>query len=235
MTIRQDIQSYAPGSIVELFELDATSIGGDVTRFHNGQNALSQPVVWQGSTYNPFPIEATGFEYNGKGQLPRPTLRIANVTGLLGALVRSYNDLLGAKVTRRRTLVKYLDAVNFPGGVNPTADPTASMPDDVYYIDRKATENKVLIEFELAASFDVAGVQIPLRTVQQGTCTWSYRVNDISSGCRWTGTTYYDANDNPVGSAALDVCGKRLSSCKARFGATNPLPFGGFPAVGLTR
>ena len=31
---------------------------------------------------------------------------------------------------------------------------------------------------------------------------------------------------------ADDVCGKRLSSCKARFGATNSLPFGGFPGLG---
>ena len=234
MPIKQDIQSLAPGAIVELFELDATSIGGTVVRFHNGLNGLSAPVVWQGNTYQPFPIEAQGFEYSGKGTLPRPTLRVANVTGLLGALVRSMDDLLGAKVTRKRTLAKYLDAVNFAGGTNATADPTAAMPDEVFYVDRKATENAVLIEFELAASFDCAGVMIPLRTVQQGTCPWQYRLLDESSGCSWTGSTYFNADDQPVASAGQDVCGRRLSSCKARFG-TAPLPFGGFPGVGLTR
>ncbi len=30
-------------------------------------------------------------------------------------------------------------------------------------------------------------------------------------------------------------CGKRLASCKARFGENNPLPFGAFPSVGLIR
>jgi len=29
-----------------------------------------------------------------------------------------------------------------------------------------------------------------------------------------------------------DVCGKRVSSCKARFGANNEIPFGSFPSVG---
>lgn len=234
MTIKQDIQSLAAGALVELFELDASTLGAGITRFHNGVNQLQTAIVWQGNTYQPFPIEATGFEYSGKGTLPRPTLRVANVTGLLGALVRSYDDLLGAKVTRKRTMAKYLDAVNFPGGTNSTADPTAAMPDEIYLVDRKATENAVMIEFELAASFDCAGVMIPLRTVQQGTCPWQYRLLDESSGCSWTGTTYYDADDNPVGSAGLDVCGRRLSSCKRRFG-NSPLPFGGFPGVGLTR
>lgn len=235
MTIQQDIQRLEPGRMIELFELDATTLGGDVLRFHNGTNELRAPVVWQGLTYSPFPVEASGFEYSGKGRLPRPTLRVANVTGLLGALVRTYDDLVGARLTRRRTLAKYLDAINFPGGTNPTADPTAGMPDDVYFIDRKATENRVLIEFELAASFDVAGVMIPLRVVSQGTCSWDYRVNDgVASACAWTGTSYFNADDQPVGSAAQDVCGKRLSSCKARFG-TSKIPFGAFPGVGLSR
>lgn len=234
MGIKADLQSLEPGSMVELFELDATSLGGDLLRFHNGVNQLAQPIVWQGNTYSPFPVEAAGFEYSGKGALPRPVLRVANVTGLLGALVRSMDDLLGAKVTRKRTLAKYLDAVNFNGSVNPTADPTASLPDEVYFIDQKTSENKVMVEFALAASFDCVGVMIPLRTVQQGTCPWQYRTLDEASGCSWTGTTYFDATDAPVATAAQDVCGRRLSSCKARFG-NNPLPFGGFPGVGLTR
>lgn len=231
MTIQADLQQLAPNSIVELFELDCTTLGGTVLRFHNGKNALGSDVVWNGNTYSAFPIEASGFEFRGKGQLPRPTLRVANVTGLLGALVRSYQDLVGAKLTRRRTLVKYLDAVNFPGGTNPSADPSAALPDDVYFIDRKATENKVLIEFELAAAFDVTGVQLPRRVVVQNICSWRYR----GAECGYTGATYLDTNDQPVGTLEQDVCGKRLSSCKARFGQFAELPFGGFPAAGLTR
>lgn len=35
-----------------------------------------------------------------------------------------------------------------------------------------------------------------------------------------------------TGNALDDVCGKRLSSCKARFGETAELPFGSFPSLG---
>lgn len=228
--ITQDIQTLSPGALVELFEIDATTIGGDVVRFHNGVNALGNDVVWQGNTYLRFPIEASGFQYTGKGQLPRPKLTLANVTGLLGALVRVYQDLIGAKLTRRRTLLKYLDAANFADG-NPSADPTAAFPDEVYFIDRKATENKLLVEFELSAAFDVAGVTLPRRYVVQNVCPWKYR----SAECSYSGTNYFDQNDHPVATLELDICGKRLSSCKCRFGQYSALPFGGFPGAGLFR
>ena len=231
MTIQQDLQKLQAMQLIELFELDATTAGGTLVRFHNGTNGLNSAVTWQGLIYTPFPVEASGFEFTGRGQLPRPTLRVANATGLMGALVRSYQDLVGSKLTRRRTLMKYLDAVNFSGGTNPTADPTAYLPDDVFYIDRKASENKIQIEFELAAAFDVSGVTLPRRYVVQNVCPWKYRGGE----CGYTGTTHFNSNDAPVGTLALDVCGKRLSSCKARFGQYAELPFGGFPAAGLVR
>lgn len=251
MSITQDIQTLQPGHIVELFELDCTPVGGGVLRFHNGANELGANVVWQGNEYTKYPIEATGFQFSGKGTLPRPVLRVANITGVLGALVSTYQDLVGCKLTRRRTLLKYLDSVNFASIVppitlsldftvqsyqvffdgNPTADPTAALPDDVYFIDRKASENKVQIEFELAAAFDVTGVQLPRRFIVQNVCSWAYRGGE----CGYAGTNYFDASDSPVPSSAQDVCGKRLGSCKARFGQYAELPFGAMPAAGLTR
>lgn len=230
-TITSEIQKLEPSAIIELFVLDATSIGSDVFRFHAGTNGLSQNIAWQGNTYMPFPVKATGFDMSGNGQLPRPKLQMANVTGAITLLVLQYEDMLGTKVVRKRTLAKYLDAANFPGGTNPTADATAEFPDDVFFIDRKVTETRDVVEFELAAAFDVAGVQLPRRQIIQNVCTWRYRGGE----CGYTGTNYFDANDQPVGSAGLDVCGKRLTSCEARFGENNPLPFGSFPAAGLTR
>ena len=46
---------------------------------------------------------------------------------------------------------------------------------------------------------------------------------------------YKDQNDQGVSSSTLDVCGKRISSCKARFGDTAVLPFGSFPGAGLVQ
>lgn len=229
MTIRADIQSLAASAIVELFELDAMLLGApSKLYFHAGTNELGTAVVWQGVSYVTLPIEASGFEWSGKGQIPRPKVRLANTDGLFGALVAQYASLLGAKVTRRKTLAKFLDAVNFSGGVNPTADPTQSFPDEIYFIDRKAVENPVYIEFELASALDLPGVMLPRRQFISNTCSWRYR----GAECGYAGAASYDINDAP---AAVDACGKRLSSCKLRFGAYAVLPFGGFPGAGMLR
>jgi len=229
--ITSEIQKLAPSSVIELFVLDLALFGQGPIRFHAGTNALQQRVVWQGNAYEAFPIEVEGFEFNGNGQVPRPRLRVANVTGVITALVLTYQDLVGAKITRKRTLAKYLDAVNFEGGVNLTADPSAEFADDVYYVDRKSRETRDVVEFELAASFDLEGVTLPRRQIVQNVCPWRYR----GAECGYTGTVYLNANDQAVGSSSLDICGKRLSSCKARFGQNAELPFGGFPAAGLMR
>lgn len=226
-----EIQQLAPSAVVELFILDASSLGGGVYYFHAGTNGLSAVIVWKGIQYLPFPIQATGFDMNGRGQLPRPKLLVANVTGVVTALVLTYQDLVGAKLTRKRTMAKYLDAVNFPGGVNASADTTAEFVDDIFFIDRKSAENKDYVEFELSASLDVFGVSLPRRQIIQNMCAWKYRGTE----CGYTGTAYFNINDSSVPSASQDYCAKRLSSCKCRFGQSAELPFGGFPAAGMIR
>ncbi len=229
--IRSEIQKLVPSAVIELFVLDLSLFSQGSVYFHAGTNSLQQRLTWQGKTYDAFPIQVEGFEFNGNGQIPRPKLKVANVTGAITAIVLIYQDLVGAKITRKRTLAKYLDAVNFPGGVNPTADPTAEFADDIYYIDRKSRETRDVIEFELAASFDLEGVNLPRRQIVQNVCPWRYR----SSECGYTGASYFDANDQSVPISTQDICGKRLSSCQARFGQNAELPFGGFPAAGLFR
>jgi len=217
----------APSALLELFELRLFGAihGNDVTlRFHAGLNAKeSGGIIWAGNEYLPLPIEAQGFSYSGSGQLPRPTVRIGNIMapmavgGVISALLLSLpNGLEGAKVTRIRTHARYLDAINFPGGVNPwgSPDPTAEYPREIYTVDQKKAETREMVEFELAAAFDLAGVRVPKRQVLASICGWVYR----SAECGYTG------------SAA--TCDKTLAACKAHFGSDAQLPFGAFPGAG---
>lgn len=223
--ITQEIQSLSPSAIIELFVLDLSSMGGGVVYLHAGTNSLRTPVVWQGLTYQPLPIEARGFEASSKGVLPRPVLRVANVGGVVSAEMAQYDDLIGAKVIRKRTHSKYLDAVNFPSG-NPTADTGQYYPDEIWFIDQKTSENKLAVEWTLASPFDLMGVVLPRRQAIQNGCPWRYRGVE----CGYTDTRYFDAADQTT-TAPNDVCGKRLSSCRARFSPIGDglLPFGGFP------
>ena len=173
--IIDDLQGLNPSAIIELFELELDSaLHGSQTimtyRFHAGSNVNANgEIVWQGNTYLRYPVEASGFAFQ-KGQLPRPRLTVSNALSLLTAVmlevneVTAGNDLTGAKVTRIRTLAKFIDNANFSGGSNPYGTPANNeFPREIYYIDRKATENRNIVDFELASISDLAGIRLPKR------------------------------------------------------------------------
>ena len=167
-----DLQSINPSAIIELFTLQlSTALHGANTiyRFHAGSNLNANgKIVWATNEYLRFPIQASGFAFQ-RGQLPRPKITISNATGLISSILLSVNettagnDLTGATVTRIRTLAKYIDAVNFADNTNSTADPNAEFPKEIYYIDRKTTENREVVTWELAAVFDLVGIRAPKR------------------------------------------------------------------------
>jgi lambda family phage minor tail protein L len=230
----EELSKLSPSAIIELFEvrLDSTLHGSsDIYRFHAGSNEeIDGNIVFDGQTYTRIPVAAEGFELTNTGTLPRPTLTISNLDGTMTTLLllvnatTAGNDLGGAEVRRIRTLKKFLDGES-------TADPNARFPDERWFIDRKSNETRDSVTFELASKFDLAGQMLPKRQVVANTCQWIYR----SSECSYTGTDYYDVNGNEVSTEAEDVCGKRVASCKLRFGDNGTLPFGSFPGAGLTR
>mgnify|MGYP001205643465 CR=1 FL=1 len=230
----EELAKINPSAIIELFELrlDSTLHGSsDIYRFHAGANAdISGNIVFGGSPYVRIAIKGDGFEYTNTGTLPRPTLSISNLDGTMTALLllvnatTAGNDLGGAEVRRIRTLKKYLDGES-------TADPNAQWPQERWFVDRKSSESRDQVTFELASKFDLAGQKIPKRQVIANVCQWKYR----SSECSYAGSNYFDVNGNTVSTLAEDVCGKRVSSCKLRFGDTAELPFGSFPGAGLTK
>jgi lambda family phage minor tail protein L len=238
--LRQELASLQPSSIIELYELNtqAKLHGVDKTwRFSSTVNATygMNTIVWNGNIYWPFPIQAEGFSYNGKGALPRPTVRVGNAEGAITAILTEVNqhtagnDLQGAEFRRVRTLARFLDHENFEGGENPygTPDPLSTFPEEVYYVDQKTLECRDYVEFSLAARYDLAGIQGPKRQALKR-CTWAYR----GDGCGYNGNNYYDENNDRVDALSNDICGKTLRSCRLRFGSRALLPFGGFPGLG---
>ena len=231
-SIYADLSALAPDAIIELFELhyDNTLHGStDILRWHAGSNAdVTGNITWNGNDYARLPVQAEGFEYTNTGTLPRPTLSVANLNGAVTAILLGVNlttpgnDLTGAKVKRIRTLKKFLDGES-------AADPYATFPVEEWFIDRKANESRDVVSFELASKFDLSNKELPNRQVVANICQWQYR----SSECSYTGSDYFDVNNNSVGTLAQDACGKRLSSCKKRFGENGELPFGSFPGAGL--
>ena len=225
-TIYQKLLPSSVPAIVELFELelehnvhtndapstsptyyDGTTGGYPTTpdarltyRFHDGANANNNgDLYFNGRKYMRLPIQASGFEFKG-GQnqtLPRPTLTVSNLFGLITSIIAEANtfnqatgtnDLLGAKVTRIKTLETFVDASNFGSDApiasedgtdqvvdsegnsivfendpNPNIIPNFNIrfPDEIYFINRKTNEDRNSVEFELVAPFDLPDIQVP--------------------------------------------------------------------------
>ncbi len=288
-----ELQKPDPSSIIELFELElvegthyATGNPDNVTttyRWHGGVNNFNNPIVFNGNTYTPMPIEAEGFDYKSgeKTTAARPTLRISNLLSTVSTIlievnkITAGNDLLNAKVTKITTLAMFLDSINFASSgtttytvtvahdsnnnnvfvidgtqkptltlvkgatyifnqednsnvnhqllirntndtsytdgvtvtgtagslnsqvqfivpanapsslkyycqahgnnmgnnitinlvANPTANPNATSRSEIYYVDRKSTENRNIVEFELAQFTDLPNFKLPKRQV----------------------------------------------------------------------
>jgi len=171
-----ELQKINPSSKIELFEvqLDLALHGNsDTFRFHAGVNLNSNnTIIWQGNAYQRFPVEATGFEYTSKGMIPRPVFRVSNVLSTITALIIQVNsvtpgnDLIGAKFTRRITLASSLDNTNFASGTNPFGTPNSDeYPQEIFFINRKISETRESVEFELTNKFDVENKRIPARVV----------------------------------------------------------------------
>lgn len=218
--VAEDVQQLAVGEVVVLYKFDATSLGS--TTYYFTQAAYeSSAVTWQGNIYTPIDVDAEGFELSGRGTLPRPKFRIANTTLAIASAVLTYNDLVGAVVTRYRTLRKYLDG-------EPGADPTAYFPEDVYVVERKTAHNKTFIEWELSAYMDFEGKMIPRRQVLRDTCTRRYRYYtdgawDYSNAdCPYANETvaqgcYFMQDGTYTTDPTEDTCGRRSVDCKLRF------------------
>ena len=181
--LQKTLQDADAKTIVELFDFELnTAQHGETTvyRFTNTKNELGNDIVWQGNTYTAIPLKAEGYEANGQGTLPRPSISVSNLLGTFTSLIALLPDgLEGCKVTRTRTLSKYLDAVNFTGGSNSDADSTSYFrPRDIYFIDRKSMENRDIISYEMCSAFDLAGVRLPKRQILPddfpGVGTFSY-------------------------------------------------------------
>ncbi len=228
--ISEEIQKLEPSALITLFELKLTFDVNGINQtfyYHAGTNEIKSNIVFGGQTYEAVPVQVKGFDKTTKGTLPRPTFTVANADNAITNLMLLYNPL-NAELKRIQTHKKFLDAVNFSSGTNPTADPTAiAQTDDIWYIDRVAAETPESVVFELTGKINMQNVRLPRRQIVEH-CPWLYR----GTQCGYKGTKCFDINDNQIfgsNKLSLDKCGHKYSSCLLRFsGKKDKVPFGGF-------
>lgn len=211
--------------LVELWTIDLRVLGGQIYRFANLTNELGKNIIWQGQEFSAYPIKGEGFEVSTQGTSNRPNLTISNVLGFVTGAMEQYDQLKRANVYRHLVYAQFLDGENFKEG-NPTADPLQEIKTS-YVVERMVSLTREQGVFELAVPSESDGATVPSRVMTSQNCCWQYR----GEGCGYTGHAVADENDMPTNDPLLDQCGKRLLSCKARFGETAVLPYGAFPSA----
>lgn len=205
--LNKQLTSLIPDSLISFFEIDFSNLQVDFENLSDlygvnfGAEAKyrfcpminnSNPVIWQGVSYQPLPIKMEGFDSSSDGKLPRPMLSMANPEGIFSKISHSNQDFSNCQVTRKRTYARFLDDENFQNknlnekGKNPfgAADPNSHLLDDVYFINKKVSENKQVIQFELVSALEFEGSWVPARIVMADYCNWTYR---CSIGCGYKG------------------------------------------------
>lgn len=197
MALEDDVKLGYYDGVVELFELDLRDLEAVDTasqeRYYFTNQVLpnGRKIKWRqtdtvGSTatvtYEPLPIAATNFERTTKGQIPTPELTVSNIFGAWSELVEDLDDLIGARIVRRRTLFKHLVGQS-------SENLNSYFPSDIFYIERKIREDNVSITFQLASPLDLEGLQLPKRVVTQNYCVWKYR----GAECGYSGPPVADA------------------------------------------
>lgn len=254
MTTSSDLQKLSVTGIVTLYELDATSLGAGIYRWHGHvgredwlriydkvgggytvdetQMEVRNDIIWQGETYSPVAIQSDGLEVRGDGRASTPTLTLASdlngVAGLTRVLCLKFDDFAGAKLTVRRTLATYLDAANFAKG-NLQADPTEQIKPQLWYVEQKISENEAAVTFELSNPVDFAGAQLPSRMITSY-CHWATHGDYRGEECGYTGAKMFTDKGIPTVDPEQDRCGGRTRDCECRFGKGNTLRHGGFPS-----
>lgn len=238
--ITADIQGLQPGDEVVLYELDFSMLGGNVMRIHPYD--MDGPIVWKGESYEPWAVKSGGYGKVGNGQQPRPTISVGNIgfdasgnpiAGVITALCLKFDDLVGAKVTRRRTFAHYLDAVNFPEG-NPSASPDEEFIPEVWTIECKIHEEAAFLDFELSSPLEFDDVILPRGKIT-AVCRWLQTGGYRGPYCGYTGTAMFDLEGNPTSDPTKDKCSGLVKACKLRFGEFGELSHGGHPGADAVR
>lgn len=197
-SINKESQSLEVSTIVDLFEIDISDIlfdlniieaidtsidGTSFFRFHNNPKLINQNITWRNRVYYPIPIAATEFAQKGDGTLPKPKLAMTVTDAGLSIFqdfksqLQVIGDLTGAKVTRYRTFASKLAASNFPEGLPDGFDPdeNCELSREVFYIERKTSEDKYTLEFELSSPLDFEHVYLPRSIITNDYCRFQYR------------------------------------------------------------
>ncbi len=211
LDINTELVSLTPSALLELFIIDTTLVDNNklpiseqIIYIHNYVTEQLTPVYFDGQKYNATPCKFSNNELKGDGtQTPRPLFSVTNAGGYASRILRQTQGLIGAKVTRRRVFAKFLDTESWPSGPPLWNAPNINnhLSEDIYFVNRKNSENKKSISLSLVTGLELDGARIPRRRMYANNCDFLYR---NSTGCNYTALPIADVTNKKFEIAVVD-------------------------------
>ena len=238
--ISREVHALESDAIIALYEIDISEIKKnlhlgstllleDKLRFHNLEVWNRDKIYFRDEAYHPIPIITEGFEISSSSELPRPTITFISMKGIdekteggtkfnfesLKQAIIKLESMIGAKVTRIRTFLKYLDASNKIPGAGQSVGTNPEFPREIYYVNRKVSENKGSLQLELSSVLDLENFKLPKRLCLANRCPFLYR----GEGCAYE----YSATTPPPSNSCPN-CDSDEDQQKEEFGNSAILP-----------
>lgn len=201
-------------SLIDLFEITLEDSSSVDIRFVSGLGEGTDNVYFpssDGQTLNEYialPSSIGNIETDSSGASNRPVFQIANLISLGRSIqnnsdgvddeqtwqeildannISKPEDILGARLTYRRTLFKNTYTVSDVTGWTTTLP--IEFPKATYIMERIKVENGLTVSYELTSPFDLERVKLPNRTIVGKYCPWKYQGvaidQDERSGCTY--------------------------------------------------
>lgn len=176
--LRKRSASLQWDTLIELIEVDVRTLNPDFIQepgadkgyirlspnwSGNDLSAVSGKPVWfRGLPFWPSACAAEGFSWSIRDQLPRPTITIADMDGVLLSEADRLDDLVGARVSVWMTDINFLNRI--PGTDDP-ADPGSgdAYGPEVYLINKLLMADGFQLQWELIAELDQPTAILPGR------------------------------------------------------------------------
>jgi len=125
-------------------------------------------VVFNGNTYNPFPISHSEISENSNTEIETLQISVSNVSRFVQQFCKD-NELRGKEV---KIITVFKDKL----------DVSTAKIEDKYYIDSYEINEKTA-NFTVSTKFDVLGVNLPKRVFSKNSCKWKFK----DSSCKYSG------------------------------------------------
>ena len=152
-SMQEHCENLSLGARIELLEIDISSVvdGAPVYRYTPNVRPDGSFVQFNGFTFVPAAIKTDGFLLDGSGGHSRPTIEVADVSGVLMLESLKYHDMVGVVVRRWVTAEQFLN------------NPNAGYGPEVWIISRKVHSDGRTIRWEMASYMDQRGLKFPRR------------------------------------------------------------------------